>query len=989
MLNKKNQTKYLKLFFILIGFLVLMLSSLSMISAANICTIESSSANCQGIAGGKVVMKLSSSDNSHGALASDASYSNVLCCNFGSGSTVCNQASPVIPSNEILSLSSTTNAHAERPENSFYTNKVCYENLINCFSGTSAGVGEIEVIKLSGITNAHLGTSYNTKIICTVNLPPPTVCGNNVVESPPEQCDDGNTASGDGCSSTCQLEPDVYWANDAAGTQPINSRDIEIGDTIYAIGKNFDGYIGQILTLNTYEEDPLSNDGEIISTNAPLDSNGDFSFAWTITQANWDIGYGIFDDGETTATAPQEHIFDVLDQNDQFIIRSPVVTLTLTVPGTPQAYWSDSPGGSQISSITKGFEDDVYMTGGGLNQYEDQEVSLLIQKVNLALNTDIKTITTTVSQGDISEPWTINSIDLANAGIDCTNGCQFTVLFKIRQSGSTIISSNELDLTITGINECINTNACADYPQSQCNMGDACNVAPNGPLPPNTDCDDPNTDCGCIWNTIAGTCDVKVVITDTNTYCGDNVTQRPNDAGMPEDCDPNNGTAIFWFSGNEDSCVDLSTNLNPPIDTYNGGSLNCIACAYDTSSCTSTAEPFCGNNAIDQLSEACDTNQFAGRSCETEGYSGGTLGCYSNISATPCQLNFGACTLPPSIYATCVGQSCNIVEGVGTTQCAIDSNCIGQPEEHSECINNMCTIVAGSGEYECGPIGDDCNIPSESHAICVGQSCVIAVGVGTNECVDSTGCVGEPLAHTECNNEMCEVVAGAGEDECAPVGGSCDVQIGGYCGDGIIQQPNSAGKDEYCDGTNMTKTLCTQLNSAIYQSGSLSCNGCTYDVSACVFKPGIVPVCGDNVLNQLNESCDNGFYYQGHTCKSMGYDGGSLSCTSQCKIDNSGCVAPPPGSEGSCQITQNTTDTCADGFLSFTWTGQWIGQERIEPQATDCEMGGSDVIPCPALVQLPFFSTGNVIAIIILAILIYLIISRKKKPSKQNSKRRR
>ena len=32
------------------------------------------------------------------------------------------------------------------------------------------------------------------------------VCGNGVWESPPEQCDDGNTTSGDGCSSTCQLE---------------------------------------------------------------------------------------------------------------------------------------------------------------------------------------------------------------------------------------------------------------------------------------------------------------------------------------------------------------------------------------------------------------------------------------------------------------------------------------------------------------------------------------------------------------------------------------------------------------------------------------------------------------------------------------------------------------------------------------------------------------------------------------------------------------
>ncbi len=37
------------------------------------------------------------------------------------------------------------------------------------------------------------------------SLPPPPTCGDGVIESG-EECDDGNTLSGDGCSSTCQLE---------------------------------------------------------------------------------------------------------------------------------------------------------------------------------------------------------------------------------------------------------------------------------------------------------------------------------------------------------------------------------------------------------------------------------------------------------------------------------------------------------------------------------------------------------------------------------------------------------------------------------------------------------------------------------------------------------------------------------------------------------------------------------------------------------------
>ena len=56
-------------------------------------------------------------------------------------------------------------------------------------------------------------TGSNTKVnfveIRTTAAPPPPppapVCGNGAVESP-EQCDDGNTSSGDGCSATCTIE---------------------------------------------------------------------------------------------------------------------------------------------------------------------------------------------------------------------------------------------------------------------------------------------------------------------------------------------------------------------------------------------------------------------------------------------------------------------------------------------------------------------------------------------------------------------------------------------------------------------------------------------------------------------------------------------------------------------------------------------------------------------------------------------------------------
>jgi len=51
------------------------------------------------------------------------------------------------------------------------------------------------------------GTTVNdddpSVVVLTPVLP---ICGNNVVE-PPEQCDDGNTVNGDGCSDICTVEP--------------------------------------------------------------------------------------------------------------------------------------------------------------------------------------------------------------------------------------------------------------------------------------------------------------------------------------------------------------------------------------------------------------------------------------------------------------------------------------------------------------------------------------------------------------------------------------------------------------------------------------------------------------------------------------------------------------------------------------------------------------------------------------------------------------
>jgi len=49
------------------------------------------------------------------------------------------------------------------------------------------------------------------------------VCGNSVIESLVEACDDGNTVNGDGCSSTCQVESVDDFGDNALTAEPFPS----------------------------------------------------------------------------------------------------------------------------------------------------------------------------------------------------------------------------------------------------------------------------------------------------------------------------------------------------------------------------------------------------------------------------------------------------------------------------------------------------------------------------------------------------------------------------------------------------------------------------------------------------------------------------------------------------------------------------------------------------------------------------------------------
>ena len=142
-------------------------------------------AECATRPNGEIVMGLTALTDAHGQNATYANnpatqYTNVVCCNFGTGTAADFTCSPTafnsvyggpIPQNKILGLSSSTNSHAESTGDTLYTNNVCYTNL-QCVSsslGCSAPYTD-NVVNLSADTNAHLGadSNYPIQICCEI-----------------------------------------------------------------------------------------------------------------------------------------------------------------------------------------------------------------------------------------------------------------------------------------------------------------------------------------------------------------------------------------------------------------------------------------------------------------------------------------------------------------------------------------------------------------------------------------------------------------------------------------------------------------------------------------------------------------------------------------------------------------------------------------------------------------------------------------------------
>ena len=185
--------------------------------------------------------------------------------------------------------------------NTWENSSVCPQDCpqpILCGNGQIDGGEQCDGTNLSGQTCQSLNSSFtggtlNCTASCTFDTSSCTqpVCGNSVIETG-EQCDDGGTVSGDGCSSTCQIEI-------PPPTCTLNSASWDITQTLEGNVVSFrvitTNCVGQAMSFAVRESDvfPLPDTpANINPANAVVASDGTATGTWTAEWINDGIAQG-------------------------------------------------------------------------------------------------------------------------------------------------------------------------------------------------------------------------------------------------------------------------------------------------------------------------------------------------------------------------------------------------------------------------------------------------------------------------------------------------------------------------------------------------------------------------------------------------------------------------------------------------------------------------------------------------------------------------
>ena len=642
----------------------------------------------------------------------------------------------------------------------------------------------------------------------------PDVCGSGIITGN-EVCDDGNTANGDGCSSTCAVEDNFSCTGQPSvcayeNPQIPNSCGIDIALIIDSSGSIDGTELGQMKTAfkgfvdaflpNTPSQFAVVEFDDTAAltqdyTNDITSIKGAIDSASSGGSTNW----------EDALEEAHAQFDNRANKPDIFIFAS---------DGNPNRYGDSSTFATEATAVAQAVTDaDAIKADGiriitvGIGDNLDANNLIAISSADAYYDADFATLAADLAQladdlcggtvtvrkyvdGQPAQGWDFSAQASSGVLAESTGTTDIDGFATFNVENITGTASVDLAETLQGGYAFVNASCVADNQATG-------TIALNG-----------------VDDIAVGANDAVFCVVNNHliTFCGDSVTQNPNDAQVAEQCDVGASNGIACTPGYGSSCVYCDSscgnvNLTGPFcgDQIVNGQEACevgdqiadpehYSCNAQT--CILDYVPYCGDGNVDQGEFCDDSNNQDGDGCTN----------------------------------TCIIEICGDgIDNNGNNEACDDGNQVNDDACSNTCTANVC----GDGVVNNGETCDD------------GVNNGVACEPGYNEVCDycTSQCTPARATGPYCGDQImngaeeCDGEDGVGAHQSC--GETCLIVPLPYCGDNVIN-----GQEACDDGNNADGDGCS-ANCAIE----------------------IISVCGDGVTNGA-ETCDDGNLADGDGCSS-------------------------------------------------------------------------------------------------------------------------